>query len=83
MPITLFRNSNSNNSDNNFDTSQFVQKPDRGTNYIEANIEEDIDLKGQYRIRNLPDPIFIRKATSKNYVDKKLTILIQSKTMLI
>ena len=39
------------------------------TNYIESNIEEDIDLKNQLRIKNLPDPISIREATSKNYVD--------------
>ena len=37
------------------------------TNYIEANIEEDIDLKNQYRIKSLPDPISIREAASKNY----------------
>ena len=39
------------------------------TNYIEANIEEDIDLKNQYRIKNLPNPITITEAVSKNYVD--------------
>ena len=37
--------------------------------YIEANIEEDIDLKYQFRIKNLPDPISIREAVPKNYVD--------------
>ena len=39
------------------------------TNYIEANNEEDIDLKNQLRIKNLPDPMSIREAASKNYVD--------------
>ena len=39
------------------------------TNYIEGNIEEHIDLKNQYRIKNFSDPISIREATSKNYVD--------------
>ena len=37
------------------------------SNYIENNnedIEEDIDLKNQYRIKNLPDPISIREAAS-------------------
>ena len=39
------------------------------TNYIESNIEEDIDLKNQYRIKNLPDPVSIEEAVSKHYVD--------------
>ena len=68
MPINVFGNS-SNNYDNKIDTSLFVQKPYLRTNYIEANIEEDIDLRNQYRIKNLPDPISIRETASKNYVD--------------
>ena len=68
MPINVFGNS-SINSDNEIDTSLFVQKPYLRTNYIEANIEDDIDLKNQYRIKNLPDPISIREAASTNYVD--------------
>ena len=68
MPINVFGNS-SNNSDNKIDTSLFVQKPYLRSNYIESNIEEDIDLKNQYRIKNLPDPISIREPASKNYVD--------------
>ena len=69
MPINLFSNSNSNNSDNKIDTSLFVRKPYLRTNYIESNTEEDIDFKNQFRIKNLPDPISIREAASKNYVD--------------
>ena len=68
MPINGFGNS-SNSSDRKIDTSLFVQKPHLRTNYIGSNIEEDIDLKNQFRIKNLPDPINIREATSKNYVD--------------
>ena len=71
MPINVFGNSNSNNSDNKIDTSLFVQKPYLRTNYIEANIEEDIDLKNQFRIKNLPDPISIREPAPKHYVDNK------------
>ena len=68
MPINVFGNSSS-NSDNKIDTSLFVRKTYLRTNYIESNIEEDIDLKNQFRIENLPDPISIREACSKNYVD--------------
>ena len=44
MPINVFGNSSS-NSDNKIDTSLFAQKPYVRINYIEANIEEDIDFK--------------------------------------
>ena len=69
IPINVFGNSNSNNSDTKIDTSLFVQKPYLRSNYFKANIEEDIDLKKQFRIKNLPDPISITEAASKNYVD--------------
>ena len=68
MPINVFGNS-SNNSANKIYTSLFVQKPYLRVNYIEASIEEDIDLKNQFRIKNLPDPISLGEAASKNYVD--------------
>ena len=68
MPINVF-GSSSNTSDNKIDTSLFVQKPYLRTNYIEANLEEDIDLKNQFRIKNLPDPIGTREAASKHYVN--------------
>ena len=71
MPINVFGNSNSSNFDSKKDTSLFVQKPYLRTNYIEANLEEDIDFKNQYRIKNLPDPFSITKAASKNYVCNK------------
>ena len=61
MPINVFGNS-SNSSENRIDTSLFVQKPYLRTNYTESSIEEEIDLKNQYRIKNLPDPISIREA---------------------
>ena len=51
MPINVFGNS-PNNSDNKIDASLFVQKTYLGTNYKEAIIEEDIDLKNQSRIKN-------------------------------
>ena len=68
MPINVFGNS-SNNSDKKIDTSLFVQKSYLRTNFIEAKIEEDIDLKVQKRNKNLPDPISIQEPAPKHYVD--------------
>ena len=48
-----------------------VRKPYLRTNYVEANIEEDIDLKNQIRDNNLADPISIREAASNKYIDNK------------
>ena len=70
MPRSVFGNG-SNNSENIKDTSMFVQKIYFRTKYIETYIEEDVDLKNQYGIKNLPNPLSIRKAASKNYVDNK------------
>ena len=69
MPINVFGNSNSNNSDNKIDTLFFVQKPYLRTNYIEANIEEDINIKNQFKIKNLPCPQKNSDAVCKFYVD--------------
>ena len=69
MPINVFGNSISNNSVNKIDTSLFVQKPYLRSNYIESNIEEDIDLKNLYKIKNLSDPTEKHDACNKNYVD--------------
>ena len=71
MPINVFGNS-SNNSEQKIDTSLFVQKPYLRTNYIESNIEEDIDLKNQYRIKNVPNPVSIQEVCNKNYVDNSI-----------
>ena len=70
MPINVFGNSSSSydNSDK-IGTRLFVQKPYLRSNCIGSNIEENIDLKNQYRIKFLPDPISIREAASKSYVD--------------
>ena len=61
MPINVFRNS-SINSANKIDTSVFEQKPYLRTNYLESNIKEDIDLKNQFRNKNLPDLTSVREA---------------------
>ena len=54
MPINVFGNSSSSHDNgNNIDTSLFVQKPYLRTNYIEANIGEDINMKKKFKIKNL------------------------------
>ena len=65
MPINVFGSLFHDNI-NKIGTSFFVKKHYMKSNYIKTNIEEDSDLKNQYRIKTLPDPISIRKATSKN-----------------
>ena len=69
MPINVFGNSN--NSGNKIDTSLFVKKPYLRSNYIETDIEENLDFKTQYQIKNLPNPTEINDACNKNYVDTK------------
>ena len=66
MPINVFGNSNSSDNVNRIDSSLFVQNPYLRTNYIESKIEEDLDLKTQFRIQNLPDANSEREAASKN-----------------
>ena len=74
MRINVFGNSKSNNSDNKIGKSLFVQKPYLRHNYLEADIEEDIDLKNQIRIKNLPFPLSIDEAASKDYVDGAIIV---------
>ena len=69
MPINVFGNSNANSSDNKIDTSLFVQKPYLRHNYIESNIEEHLNMKNQFRIKNLPFPVSTHEAASKDYVN--------------
>ena len=72
MPINVFGSSStSHDNGNKIDTSLFVQTPYLRATYIESNLEEDVDLKNHLRCKNLPDPISIREAASKNYVDNK------------
>ena len=68
MAINVFGNSNNNNI-SKIDTTLFVKKPYLRTNYIEANIEENLDFKNHYKIKNLPDPSDIQDVCTKNYAD--------------
>ena len=51
MPINVFGNSDSNDNGNRIHTSWFAQKSYLRSNYIESNIEKDIELKNQFRIK--------------------------------
>ena len=84
MPINVFGNSNSNNSGNKIDTSLFVKKPYLRTNFREAKIEEDNNMKNQFKFKNFSNPISIRDAASRSYVDNKLNDpSIMKKTLLM
>ena len=71
MPINVFGNSSSTYDNNKIDTSLFVQKPYLRTNYMESNIEENINMKNQFKIKNLPYPEENSDAVCKSYVDNK------------
>ena len=77
MPINVIGNS-SKSFEHKLDTKTYPR-----TKYLESNIEEDIDLKNQFRIPNLLDPISIREACSKNYVDNKFNDPSIKKTQLM
>ena len=69
MHINVFENY-SNGNNNKIVTSLFVQKPYLRANYIESNVEEDINLKNLNRFKNLPDPSKIQDAYIKNFANK-------------
>ena len=71
MPINKFGHS-SKNSQYKIDSSLFVQKPYLRSNYIEVNIEEDIDLINEYRIINIPIPVNEKDIVFKVYIDNKI-----------
>ena len=45
-------------------------------NYIESDMEEDIDMKQQYKIKDLLDPINDFDAVNKKYVDESTLLII-------
>ena len=77
MPINVFGNSNSNDNNNKIDTSKFVQKSYLRSNYIETDLDHDINFKNQYRIINLPDPINNKDGVNKIYIDNKIGDIIK------
>ena len=78
MPINVFGNSSSSNDNNNkIDLSQYARKSYIRSNYIETDIDHDIDLKNQYKIINLPNPINNKDAINKIYIDTKIADIIK------
>ena len=53
------------------DTFSVVQESYLGTNYLESNIEDEIDLENQFRFKIFPDPTNFREAVSKLVVKIK------------
>ena len=80
MPINVFGNSNSNDNNNKIDTSRFVQKSYLRSNYIETDIDHDINLKNQYKIINLLQPTNDKDGVNKIYNDNKIADIIKRNT---
>ena len=53
----------------NTNTSSSVSKSYIKANYIEEDMEEDIDMKNQYRIKNHPTPNNLDDCVSKRFTD--------------
>ena len=72
MPTIVF-GITSESLSNALDTSSFVGKSDLKTFFIESNIEENIEVKIQFKFKNLPDPNLDNELANKNYVDNNLS----------
>ena len=58
-------------ANNKIKTFSFIQIPYLRANYVESDIEKDIDMKNQTKIKSLSTPIDRHQATPKSYVDDK------------
>ena len=69
MPINKFGNiPSSHDNGNKTDISVLVQKLFLRSNFIESDIEEDIDINNRFKNRNLPCAKEISYAVCKSYV---------------
>ena len=76
-PIYVFGNSSSSyDNGNKIDISLFVKKPYLRTNYIESNMEEDIDLKINIELKIYPILLAYKKQHQKIMFIIFLTILV-------
>ena len=57
-------------------TNTGVTKSYVRANYIESSMEEDIDMKNQFKIKNLPNPTNLQDPATKFYVDSKTNNLV-------
>ena len=78
MSINVFGNS-SNFSENKTVTSLFIQKLYLRTKYLESNIEEDIDMKNQFRIEIYKIRLASQKLLQRNIMIIYSTIQVQLK----
>ena len=74
MPRNVFGGSSETSSQ--IDTSSFVKKTYLRENYIESSMEEDVDMKNQFKIKNLPNPTNLQDPATKFYVDSKTNSLV-------
>ena len=76
MPINVFGNSLK-NSEIKIDTPRFVQKSYLRSNYIETDIDHDINLKNQYTTINTLQPVKDNDIVNKIYIDTKIAYIIK------
>ena len=73
----MFGNSSSPNDNKKVDLSQYARKSYIRSNYIESDIDHDIDLENQYKIINLANPINDKDGVNKMYIDTKIADIIK------
>ena len=77
MPIIVFGNSSSSHDNGNkIDKSSFVQQYYLTTNYIENNLEEDIDLQVQLRFKTYQILLVLEKQLRKTVLIIFFSILV-------
>ena len=76
MTINVFGNSLTSSNDK-IDLSQYARKSYIRSNYIETDINHNIDLKNQYKLINIPNPINNNDSVNRIYVDTKIADMIK------
>ena len=76
MTINVFGNSLTSLNDK-IDLSQYARKSYIRSNYIETDINHNIDLKNQYKLINIPNPINNNDSVNKIYIDTKIADMIK------